>query len=99
MHQLFVEYKKQNTEKCRIKFMFTSTKATAGTKLDFCLVRSSFLLACSSFLAEAFRKDHVAAFSTARRNATEKNEMSGYVTVPCSPKVTQRSSTSDWLKL
>ena len=35
-------------------------------------------------LAEAFRNDQVAACSTALRSAIEKNEMGGYVTVPCS---------------
>ena len=49
-------------------------------------------------LAGAFRSDHVAACSTALRSATEENESGGYVTVPCSSKMTQRSSTADWLK-
>ena len=49
-------------------------------------------------LAEAFRNNHVAACSTALRSATEKNEMGGYVTVPSSSKMTQHSSTADWLK-
>ena len=55
-----------------------------GTKLGFCVVRSLFLLAGS----EAFRNDQVAACSTAPRSATEKNEMGGYETVPCSSKMT-----------
>ena len=49
-------------------------------------------------LPEAFRNDHVAACSTALLSATEKNEMGGYVTVPCSSKMTQLSSTADWIK-
>ena len=46
-------------------------------------------------LAEAFRKDHVAACSTALRTATEENEWGGYVTIACLPKVTQHSSTAE----
>ena len=49
-------------------------------------------------LAGAFRNDYVAACSTALRSATEENESGGYVTVPCPSKVTQPSSTADWLK-
>ena len=63
-----------------------------GTKLSFFLVH--WLL----ILAEAFRNDHVVACNTALRSPTEKIEMGGYVTVPCSSKMTQRSSTADWLK-
>ena len=71
-----------------------------GTKLGYFLARSSFLLAGFSFWTkQAFRNDHVAACSTARRSATEENEMGGYVTVPCSSKMTRRSSTADWPKL
>ena len=50
-------------------------------------------------LAGAFRNDYVAACSTPLRSATEENESGGYVTVPCPSKVTQHSSTADWLKL
>ena len=50
-------------------------------------------------LAEALRNDQIAACSTALRSDTENNEMCGYVTVPCSSKVTQRSSTAYWIKL
>ena len=39
-------------------------------------------------VAEAFRNDYVAACSAALRSATEKNEMGGYVTVPCLSKTT-----------
>ena len=46
-------------------------------------------------LAGAFRSDYVAACSTALRSATEENVSGGYVAVPCSSKVTQRSSTAD----
>ena len=69
-----------------------STKSTAGNK--------TFLISTNRFLilAEAFRNNQVAAYSTAVCSATERNEMGGYVTVACSSKMTQRSSTVDWLK-
>ena len=69
---------------------------TAGNKTR--LFPSPFLISTSWFfiLAEEFRKDHVAACSTALRSATKKNEIGGYVTVPCWSKMTQRSSTADW---
>ena len=58
---------------------------------------SPFLISTSCFiiLAEAFQNEHVAVFSNALRSATEKNEMGGYVAVPCSSKMTQRSSKAD----
>ena len=59
---------------------------------------SPFLTSWFRILAEAFRNDHVAVFSTALRSATEKNEMGGYVAVPCSSKMTQRISTANWIK-
>ena len=71
-----------------------SIKSTAGNKLGFFLVHSTFLLT----LTGALRNDYVAACSTALRSATEENESGGYVTVPCPSKVTQHSSTADWLK-
>ena len=40
---------------------------------------------------------HVAACSIALGTATDDYESGGYVTVPCPSKVTQRSSTTDWL--
>ena len=75
-----------------------STKSTAGNKtrlfpIPFRISTKWFLI-----LAGAFPDDQVAACSTALRSATERNEMGGYVTVPCSSKLTQRSSTADWLK-
>ena len=75
-----------------------SIKSTAGNKTRF--FPSPFLISTSQFLilAEAFRNDHIAACSTALRSATEENEMGGYLTVPCSSKMTQRSSTADWTK-
>ena len=75
-----------------------SVKFTAGNKAR--LFSSPFLIFNSWFLnlAEAFRNDYVAACSTALRRATEKNEMGGYLIVPCSSKMTQRSSTADWSK-
>ena len=76
----------------------TSIKSTAGNETRF--FPRPFLISTGWFLilAEAFRKDHVAACCTALRSATEKNEMGGYVTIPYSSKMTQRSSTLDWLK-
>ena len=47
-------------------------------------------------LVEAFGNNHVSACSTALRSAAEKKELAGYVTVPCSSKMTKRSSTVDW---
>ena len=75
-----------------------SIKSAAGNKTS--LVPSPFLLSTSRFfiLAEAFQNDHVAACSTVSRSATEKNEMGGYISVPSSSKMTQRSSTPDWIK-
>ena len=75
-----------------------SIKSTAGNRTR--LFPSVFLISTSRFLilAKAFRNDTVAARSTAVRSATEKNEINGYVTVPCSSKITQHSSTADWFK-
>ena len=74
-----------------------SKESTAGKKR---LFPSLFLISISSFLisAKAFRNDYVAACSTALRSDTDNNELSGYVTVPCPSKLTQRSSTVDWIK-
>ena len=68
-------------------------KSTFGTKIGYFLVTTGRFL----ILAKAFQNDHVDACSTARRSATEKNELGGYVTVPCSFKMTQHNSTVDWL--
>ena len=75
-----------------------SNKSNAGTEIRPLLI--PFLISTSRFLnlAEAFRNDHVSACSTALRSATEKNEMGGYVTVPCPSELTKRSSTVDLLK-
>ena len=74
---------------------FALFKFTAGNKTT--LFSSPFAISTNWFfiLAEAFRNHHVAACSTALRNATDKNEMGDYVTVPSSSKMTQRSSTAD----
>ena len=63
-----------------------SIKSTAGNRTKF--FPSPFFISTSWFciLVEAFLNDHVAACSTALRSATEKYEMGGYVTVPCSSK-------------
>ena len=73
-----------------------SIKFTAGNKTR--LVPSPFLISTSRvhILAKAFWNDHVAVCSTALRSATERNELGGYVTVPCLSKMTQRSSTADF---
>ena len=73
-------------------------KSTFGTKLGF--FTSPFLVTTGWFLtlAKMFRNDYVAACSTAHRSATEKNELGGYVTVPCLSKMTEHNSTADWLK-
>ena len=72
-------------------------ESTASTKTKH--FPTSFLISTRWFLilAEAFQNNHVAACSTALRSATE-NEKGGYVTVPFSSKMTQRSGTADWIK-
>ena len=74
-----------------------SNESTPGNKTR--LFPSPFHISSSSRLTldEAFRNDYVAACSTALRSATDKNESGGYVTVPFLSKVTQCSSTADWL--
>ena len=74
--------------------------STAGsqTRLLPGKLRASFLLARSSFFAEAFQNDYVTACNNALRGATEKNKSGGYVTVLCPSKTIQRSSRADWLK-
>ena len=64
------------------------------------LFPSPFQVSTSSglTLAGAFRNDYIAACSTALRSATDEKESSGYVTVPSPSKLTQHSSTADWLK-
>ena len=81
-----------------ICLQIASIKSTAGNKTKF--FPSPFLTSTSSFLilAEAFRKDYVAACSTALRSDIEKKELGGYITVPCPSKTTQRSSTAGWLR-
>ena len=75
-----------------------SIESTAGNETGF--FSRPLLISTSWFLklAKAFRNDYVVACSTALRSATEKNEIGGYATVPCSYKMTQRSSTGDWPK-
>ena len=75
-----------------------SIKSTAEIKTRFFHSTVHFSTSSRLTLAEAFRKDHVAACSTALRGATEENESGGYVTVPCPSEVTQNSSKVDWLK-
>ena len=79
-------------------FPIAPIESTAGNKTR--LFPSPFLVSTSWFLilAEAFRNNHVVACSTALRSATEKKEMSGFVTVLRSSKMAQRSSTEDWPK-
>ena len=70
-------------------------KSNAGNKIK--LFSSPFLISTSSRLplTEASRNDHVAAYGTALRSATEENESVGWVTVSCPSKATQCSSTAD----
>ena len=75
-----------------------SIKSTVGNKTRLFLSRFQVSPSSRLTLAGAFRKDYIAACSTALRSATEENEWGGYVSVPCSSKVTQHSSTVDWLK-
>ena len=65
-----------------MSFHIASNKFTAGNKIWH--FPSPYLVSTSWFfnLAEVFRNDHVPAYSSALRSATEKNEMEGYVTVP-----------------
>ena len=64
------------------------------------LFTSTFHVSTSSRLTldGAFRNDYIVGCSTALRSANEGNELGGYVTVPYPFKVTQHSSTVDWLK-
>ena len=86
--------KKKHEDRGKVSCLLVN-KSNAGNKTS--LFLSPFLTSTSWFviLAEVFQKDYVAACSTALRSATEKNEMGGYVIVPCSSKKTQRSSTVD----
>ena len=74
-----------------------SIKYPVGNKTR--LSPSPFRVSTSSHLtlAKAFRIDHVAACSTALRSAFEENESGGYATVLCPSRMTQHSSTADWL--
>ena len=85
-------------DKTHMCLHIASIKSTTGNKTRH--IPTPFLISTSWFLisAQAFRNDYVAACCTALRSATEKNELGGYVTVPCPCKTTQRSSTADWLK-
>ena len=78
--------------------MFHQLKPTAWNKLG--VNPSPFHVSTSSglTLAGAFRGGYVTACSTASRSATEENDSGGYVDVPWSSKVKQRSSTADWLE-
>ena len=75
-----------------------SIEYTAGNKTTRFL--GPFHISTSSCLtlAEAFRNDHVATCSTALRSANEENQWGDCVTIACLPKVTQHSSTAEWLK-
>ena len=76
-----------------------SVESTAGSKTMF--FPSPFLISNGwfLFLAEGFRNDHVVACSSALRSAIEENEMGVYVAILCSSKMTQLSSTADWIKV
>ena len=70
-------------------------KSTVGYKTK--LFLSPFHISTSSrlTLGGVFRSDYVAACSTPLRSAIEENEPCGYVAVPCSSKVKQRSSRAN----
>ena len=76
--------------------MHRLTRFWSGTGL----VPSSFLNSISwfLFLTEGLLNGHVLDCSTTRRGAAEMYEMSAYRTVPCLAKMTQHSSTADWVK-
>ena len=74
-----------------------SIRLIVGDKTTFFLTPFHVSTSSRLTLAGAFRNDYVAACSTALRTTTEENESGGYVTVPCPSKVTQHSSTADWL--
>ena len=61
---------------------------------------SGLLIATSWFLilAKALRNGYVVVSSTPRGGTTAKNEMDGHGNVPCLAKMTQHSSTADWIK-
>ena len=75
----------------------TSIKSTAGNKTRFS--PDPFHVSTSSrvTLKAASRNNYVTACSTALHSATEEIESGGYVTVPYPSKMTQHSSTADWL--
>ena len=50
-------------------------------------------------LTNAFWNGYILACSSAYRSVAELNEMSDYETVPYLAKMTQHSSTVDWIKL
>ena len=74
-----------------------SDKPTVGNKTR--LFPSRFHVSTSSrlTLAGAFQSDHVAAGSTVFRSAFEEKDSGDYITVPCSSKLKQDSSTVDCL--
>ena len=87
-------------EKVHVNMWFYSASIKSSVKNNTRLFPSPFHVSTSSrcTLDGAFWNNYVAACSTALRSATEENESGGYVTVSCRSKVTQHSSTADWLK-
>ena len=75
-----------------------SNKKTVWNKLGVFPSPSHVSTSSGLTLVGAFRGGYVAAYSTAFRSATEKNDSGGYVDVPCPSKVKQRSCTADRLK-
>ena len=75
-----------------------SIKSTAGNKTRlFSLPAPHFYKMVSQFGRSVLERLR-SRLCTALSSATEKKEFGGYVTVPCPPKLTQRSSAADWLK-
>ena len=99
MHQKSVKYTKIVTE--NHNYMLGNDVASINlfwNKTRFFL--SPFLVTTNRFLvlAEASRNHLVTGCSTALRSATEENQTGGYITVPCSSRMTQRSSTLGWIR-
>ena len=82
-----------------MKLHAASIKCTAEYKTRLFLSPLHVSASSRLTLAGAFLNDYVSVCSTARRSATEENESGGYVTAPRPSKMTQHSSTADWLKV
>ena len=77
---------------------FASVSYICGSKTK--LVSSWFFNSTRQFLilVKAFQKSNAPACVTARRSATQENEMSGYGTVFYLAKTTKQRRTAGWIK-